>query len=118
MKVILGFIFMIGCTVAANLLLKLGAIAPHRERILSVANWKTIVGFIIFAFAGIIYSWILAYLPLNVAQSYTSAQFIAVILASALLLSEPISAAQWFGIILIFAGILVVSINRGLSAGS
>jgi drug/metabolite transporter (DMT)-like permease len=116
MKVIGGFIVMISFTVAANLLLKLGAIAPRQERIFTVVDWKTLAGFAVFGLAGVIYSWVLGYLPLNVAQSYAAAQFMAVILASALVLSEPISAAQWLGILLISAGILVVSVSRGATA--
>jgi uncharacterized membrane protein len=50
--------------------------------------------------------------PLNVAQSYAAAQFVAVILASAILLGESIIVMRWLGIILITAGILVVAISR------
>jgi drug/metabolite transporter (DMT)-like permease len=65
----------------------------------------------------LIYAWILAFLPLNVAQSFTAAQFIAVILASAVFLSEPIPVARWLGIALIFVGILVVSLTEHFFQG-
>jgi undecaprenyl phosphate-alpha-L-ara4N flippase subunit ArnE len=47
-------------------------------------------------------------LPLNIAQSFAAGQFIAVILAASLVLSEAISTAQWVGIFLIAAGIAIV----------
>jgi hypothetical protein len=53
------------------------------------------------------YARVLRLLPLNVAQSYAAAQFIAVILASKLILGEPIPLARWAGISLIAAGIIV-----------
>jgi undecaprenyl phosphate-alpha-L-ara4N flippase subunit ArnE len=112
MKVVFGFLAMISCTVVANLLLKLGAVAPIEHRIFQVVDWKTVAGFTSFALAGMVYAWLLAFLPLNVAQSFAAAQFIAVILASALILSESISITRWFGITLIFAGIVVVGLGR------
>lgn len=112
-KVALGLTFMITCTVVANLLMKLGAIARPEDRILRIVDWKTLAGLTSFGFAGLTYAWILAFLPLNVAQSYTAAQFVAVIFASAIVLSEPISMTQWVGISLIFAGIMIVGVGRG-----
>lgn len=109
MKVVMGFIVMICCTVAANIFMKLGAMAPMEERLFGIVNWRTVLGLGSFAAAGLIYAWILAFLPLNVAQSFMAAQFIAVIFASSLVLSEPIPPGRWLGIALIFIGILVVS---------
>ena len=60
--------------------------------------------------AGMIYSWVLRWMPLNVAQSFTSIQFVAVILASSVIL-EPITVGRWIGIALIGAGIAVVSFD-------
>ena len=58
--------------------------------------------------AACFYILILQWLPLNVAQSFAAAQFIAVILASSWFLSEPIEPSQWLGIGLIALGIVVV----------
>jgi drug/metabolite transporter (DMT)-like permease len=66
------------------------------------------LGFCSFAVAAFFYVLVLQWLPLNVAQSFTAAQFVAIILASALVLSEPIGPAQWVGITLIALGIFVV----------
>jgi undecaprenyl phosphate-alpha-L-ara4N flippase subunit ArnE len=58
--------------------------------------------------AACFYILVLQWLPLNVAQSFAAAQFIAVILASTWILSEPIGPGQWLGITLIAVGIAIV----------
>jgi drug/metabolite transporter (DMT)-like permease len=114
MKSVAGFIVMICFTVAANILMKLGAMAPMEHRLLGLVDWRTVVGLGSFGVAGLIYAWILTILPLNVAQSVAAAQFIAVIFASSLILSEPIPLGRWLGIVLIFVGIIVVSATGSL----
>jgi len=107
---IFSFALMIGCTVAANLLLKAGAMVPAAERtFMGVCDWRTLLGFALFGASAVVYSGVLQWLPLNVAQSITASQFVAVILASALILAEPIPFARLVGIVLIVAGIIVVS---------
>ena len=71
-------------------------------------NWRIAAGLAFFGAAGLIYAVVLRFLPLNVAQAFTAAQFIATILAAALVLSEPITGMRWIGIALIASGILVV----------
>jgi drug/metabolite transporter (DMT)-like permease len=110
MKIVIGFTAMILCTVAANLMLKLGATRTESQTV--ILGWLTvrsILGFGFFAVAGLIYSWLLKWLPLNVATSFAAAQFVAVILASALILLEPISLGRTIGILLIVTGIVVVA---------
>jgi drug/metabolite transporter (DMT)-like permease len=106
---------MIGCTVAANLLLKSGAtgmdpgIAGFISRLLS---WRVLLGLGCFACSAMLYLLILSWLPLSLAQTFAAAQFIAVILASAFVLAEPVSGPQWAGMFLIAAGIVVVGVSR------
>jgi len=109
-KVVLMFIAMISCTVVANLLLKTGAVTGDsgREGLAHLLNWRVLLGLVAFGLAAGLYLLILRWLPLNVAQSFTAAQFIAVILASSWILSEEIGRLQWLGIALIAAGISVV----------
>lgn len=112
MIVFIGFVAMICCTVAANLLLKQGAMVPAAERvILGFLGWKSFAGLAMFGLGGLIYSWILRWLPLNVAQSFAAAQFVAVIAASSIVLAEPITSARWLGILLIALGILLVGLS-------
>jgi len=115
MKIVLAFAVMIGLTVTANLLMKLGAdeIASAAGFWQRLQSWRLLLGLAAFGAAAIVYVLILGWLPLNVAQSFAAAQFIAVILASHWLLSEPIGVAQWAGIALIASGIAVVGFSRG-----
>ena len=114
MKILAAFVAMISFTVAANLLMKAGAdsSAPGHEQITHLLNWRVILGLFSFGLAACFYVVILQWLPLNVAQSFAAAQFIAVILASAWLLSEPIGPSQWMGIGLIALGIAIVGWSR------
>src|SRR5262245_5934050 len=109
MRVIVLLSAMIALTVIANLTLKLGAEDPPAPLLLGVYSWRTIAGFAAFAAAGLVYAKVLQYLPLNVAQSYATAQFVAVIVSSRLFLGEPIPFGRWVGIGLIIGGILVVA---------
>jgi drug/metabolite transporter (DMT)-like permease len=108
MSIILGFVLMILFTVAANLLLKIGAGRSSPQMLFGLLSWTSVLGLAFFAFAGLVYAWLLKFLPLNIAQSFAAGQFIAVILAASLVLSEAISTAQWVGIFLIAAGIAIV----------
>lgn len=116
MRIVLSFAAMIALTVMANLLMKTGAVMGRDgggEWWMQFLNWRLLAGFACFGFSALIYIVMLRTLPLNVAQSFAAAQFIAVVLASSFVLSEPIGAAQWIGITLITVGIAVVGWSRG-----
>src|SRR4051794_18221848 len=109
MRIAVGFFVMISCTVAANLLMKMGAAPPAWERLLfGLLSWKLVAGVIAFGCAALVYAWLLHWLPLNVAQSFAAVQFLAVIFASSAVLSERIPPLRWFGIALIAGGIVIV----------
>lgn len=109
---LLGFIAIISCTVGANLMLKIGAMDPIGTRfLLGIFGWKSLVGLCLFGFGGVIYAILLRAVPLNVAQVFTATQFVGVILAARLVLSEPISAVRWLGIICICIGIIMVGLT-------
>jgi undecaprenyl phosphate-alpha-L-ara4N flippase subunit ArnE len=102
---------MITFTVIANLLLKTGAVmgrAAGGAWWQQLFNWRIAGGYASFAVAAFFYTLLLRVVPLNVAQSFTAAQFIAIVLASTLVLAEPITAARWVGIALIASGIAIV----------
>lgn len=114
MKLVLTLAAMISFTIVANLLMKTGATASvSHGAVAGLLNWRTLLGLASFAIAALLYSLLLRWLPLSMAQSFASLQFVGVILASALVLSEPISAGQWFGIGLIALGIVAVGLARG-----
>ncbi len=111
MKTFLVAAGMIAFTVIANLLLKTGAVMGREaggEWWTQLANWRVAAGFGSFAVAALFYTVLLRTVPLNVAQSFTAAQFIAIVLASALVLAEPITGIRWVGMALIAGGIVVV----------
>ena len=109
LKTLIGFVAMVSFTVAANLMLKLGASAAPAERVLfGVLGWKSGAGLALFGCSGLLYAFLLRSVPLNLAQVFTVSQFIGVIIASGLILGEPISLVRWLGIACICFGILVV----------
>jgi drug/metabolite transporter (DMT)-like permease len=110
MKIVLVLFGMIIFTVAANLLLKTGAVSsgPAQGEISHLLNWRVILGLASFGLAACFYIVILQWVPLNVATSFAAGQYIAVILAAAWILSEPIGYSQWSGITLIALGIAIV----------
>lgn len=115
MKIALTFLVMIACTVVANLFMKTGVtgmeagIGGFLSRLFS---WRVIIGLSFFGTSAMIYLVILSRIPLSVAQSFAAAQFVAVILASWIILAEPIGPGQWFGMGLIALGIAVVGLAR------
>jgi len=113
MKTFLGFFIMIPCTVVANLLMKVGATTTPSRILLGLVSWATMAGLGVFGCAAFAYAWVLRWQPLNVAQAFAATQFIAVILASSLILSEPIPFTRWIGIGLIACGFVVVGTTTG-----
>jgi undecaprenyl phosphate-alpha-L-ara4N flippase subunit ArnE len=109
MKAAAPLLAMILCTVAANLMMKVGAQDVPSPVLLGLLSWRTVGGLAAFGCAGLFYAAALRHLPLNVAQSYAAAQFIAVIVASKLVLGESVPVARWIGISMIMAGILIVA---------
>ena len=109
MRALAPLLAMVLCTVAANLLMKLGSQDAPSPLLLGLLSWRTACGLAAFGCAGLFYAAALRFLPLNVAQSYAAVQFVAVILASKLVLGEPVPLGRWFGISMIMGGILVVA---------
>ncbi len=107
-----GFAAIISCTVAANLLLKAGAMVPAESRVfLGILGWQSIFGLAMFGFGGLIYAMLLRRVPLNVAQVFAATQFIGVIIAARVVLGEPISSLRWVGIGMTCFGIFIVGLT-------
>ena len=109
MRAVLPLLAMIACCVGANLLMKLGSEDAPSPILLGLMSWRTVWGLIAFGFGGLFYAAALHFLPLNVAQSFAAAQFVAVIFASKLVLGESIELTRWIGISMITVGIIVVA---------
>lgn len=73
-------------------------------------------GMMSYAVALVLYLAILSRVPLNVATSIASLNFIAVLLASRLLLGEPIPPLRYLGFACILLGVYVVSLTQRLSS--
>jgi drug/metabolite transporter (DMT)-like permease len=114
MKTTILVIAMVSFTIAANLLMKLGANAPAERRILGLLSGQALSGIAMFGIAMLLYLWILHRLPLNLAQGFAAVQFIGVILGAWLILGESIPPLRWFFLLLLAAGIL----GAGLTATS
>jgi undecaprenyl phosphate-alpha-L-ara4N flippase subunit ArnE len=114
MKTAITLFAMISCTVAANLLTKIGS-ATHtddRSVLFGFLGLHTLAGLGFFGLAFVFYAIILRWLPLNIAQSLASLQFVAVILAARLVLGETIGLIQWIGVGLIIAGVATIGWMR------
>jgi multidrug transporter EmrE-like cation transporter len=109
MNALAPLVSMIGCTVVANLLLKVGAADDPTRLLLGLASWRSLCGLAVFGCAALFYMRVLRILPLNVAQSFAAAQFVAVIVGSRLVLGEAIPVTRWTGISMIAAGITIVA---------
>ena len=112
MKTLTLLLGLIACTVVANVTMKVGAGDAPSPLLFGLMSWRTVLGLLTFGLGGLFYAVVLRYLPLNVAQSYAAFQFVAVALASRLVLGEPVPFDRWIGILLILSGILVVASSK------
>lgn len=107
---VLALIAAVVAVVIGNVFLKLGAVRYQQATILDLMlSWRVITGLGLFAVAALLYISTLRLLPLQVAQSFMVMQYAGVILASYAILGEQISAMRWIGILLIGAGVAIVS---------
>jgi drug/metabolite transporter (DMT)-like permease len=109
---IAGFAFVVSCTIVANVLLRLGALAsPARRVVLGILSWQSVAGLMLFGLGGLAYSILLRRVPLNVAQVFGATQFVGVILAARAILHEPISNLRWIGILFTCIGVVIVGLT-------
>ena len=112
------FLFILICfmTGFANLFLKLGANKSSWVTInfLPSINSYLIFSIILFLLGLIIYSYSLKFIPLYLAQSLLSFQYVVVIFIGKYYFNEEISNLDLLGIILIILGITIISANLKL----
>jgi len=101
----------IGFNVVAQLLLKFGAERPGFGMTLplSLINSHVIAGALCFVVALGLYVSMLQRLPLILAQSILSMQFVAIVFAASVILGERIAAIHWAGVAAIAVGLLLLS---------
>ncbi len=104
--------------VAGNILLKMGVNRMAESNAVGTSvyylghlNAQLIMGAGAFATGLLLYIVVLSKIPLNLAQTVFSLQFVTVIIMANLLLAEPISPLRWLGIGIIFVGLIVVALS-------
>jgi drug/metabolite transporter (DMT)-like permease len=102
---------MILCSTFANILLKKsssvhGLIGPFQK-----SSFYTAIALILYISSLLIYQNILRITSLSIAQSYLAFQFISIIVASAIFLSEKITFIHLIGICFITIGIFISHIS-------
>jgi len=101
------------CTVLANLSLKTGAQRSSGVGVSlpAVLNSHVAMGAAWFALAFVLYALVLRRLPLSLAGTIFSVQWVLVVLAAHLVLHESIGGMRWLGIALMAVGLIVVSLS-------
>lgn len=112
---ILGII----CNASASVLVKIAMMPPRKFPSLSdpmgaLSNWPFWLGLILYGIAFLLYAAALARLPLNVAHPVlTSGAVAAVALCSLLIFREPFHWTTIAGILLVIAGVALITISVG-----
>jgi drug/metabolite transporter (DMT)-like permease len=108
--IVLTLIATIGLNVVAQLLLKTGAMRPGigEAMPLSLINAYSVASLCCLVVAVGLYASALQRIPLIVAQSVVSLQFVSVILAAAVVLGERVHGLQVLGISLMATGLFLV----------
>jgi drug/metabolite transporter (DMT)-like permease len=101
----------IGFNVIAQLLLKSGVMRPGFGVNLpfSLINGYVVAGILCFVVSLGLYVSVLQRLPLILAQSLLSLQFVAIVLAAAVVLGERVAVVNWAGIAAIALGLFLLS---------
>ena len=109
-EVILALGTTIALNVVAQLLLKTGAMRPGLSDAmpLSLINLHTFASLVCLIVAVGFYASVLQRVPLIVAQSVLSLQFVSIMLAAAIVLGERVQGLQILGIALIASGLFLV----------
>ncbi len=107
------FCLMIFMTVSANLLIKTGTLASnHSHHLIDLINWKIFFGLGSFGVGGLCLIFLMQQLPLNIVQAVNTLQYVAVILAAAMILHESIPLTRWLGIFMILLGIFIIGFSQ------
>ncbi|MBD3844444.1 drug/metabolite transporter (DMT)-like permease [Bosea sp. OAE752] len=113
--IIFWFVLSVACDVAGQLCFKIGADrlpqgADFRTTAVAAlrCGWVT-AGLATYVAEFFIWLRILAEVPLSIAFPIASANFLAIALASAVLLGERVGRRQWLGAFLITCGVIVVA---------
>ncbi|MEQ1534320.1 MAG: SMR family transporter [Burkholderiaceae bacterium] len=110
-------IFGIACNASASVLVKIAMTPPRKlpslsEPIAAFGNWPFWLGLALYGAAFLLYAAALSRLPLNVAHPVlTSGAIAAVALCSWLIFREPFHWTTITGILLVVAGVMLITIR-------
>ena len=117
-----------GLTMVANLLLRAGIDAAGGFTLGGVATTvaallklfmqpKFLIGFVLYFMASVVWFRVVATEPLSVAYPLlVSCTFTLVTAGAVVVFSEPLSARQVLGLVVILAGIALISVQKGTAA--
>ncbi|WP_283743915.1 SMR family transporter [Sideroxydans sp. CL21] len=109
----------IACNASASVLVKIAMMPPRRfpslsDPLASLGNWPFWLGLALYGAAFLLYAAALARLPLNVAHPVlTSGAIAAVALCSWLIFREPFHWTTITGILLVVAGVMLITVRVG-----
>ena len=109
----------IACNASASVLVKIAMMPPRKfpslsDPVASLSNWPFWFGLALYGAAFLLYAATLARLPLNVAHPVlTSGAIAAVALCSWLIFREPFHWTTITGILLIVAGVMLITVRVG-----
>lgn len=109
----------IACNASASVFVKIAMMPPRKfpslsDPVVSLSNWPFWFGLALYGAAFLLYAAALARLPLNVAHPVlTSGAIAAVALCSWLIFREPFHWTTITGILLIVAGVMLITVRVG-----
>lgn len=109
----------IACNASASVLVKIAMMPPRKfpslsDPLASLSNWPFWLGLALYGAAFLLYAAALARLPLNVAHPVlTSGAIAAVALCSWLIFREPFHWTTITGILLVVAGVMLITVRVG-----
>lgn len=94
--------------VSGNMFMKLASM-PNASQVqgFGFVNIYTLLGLLCFGAGVLLYAWSLQYVDLHFAQAVVSLQFAGAVLLASYFFGEIISVQKWFGLGLIFIGLIV-----------
>ena len=107
----------IACNASASVLVKIAMMPPRKfptpsDPIVALSNWPFWFGLGLYGVAFLLYAAALAKLPLNVAHPILTAGAVAAVAACSLLIfREPFHWTTIVGILLVVAGVLLISVR-------
>lgn len=109
----------IACNASASVLIKFATMAPRKfpsfsDPLAIIYNWPFWCGLILYGGAFLLYAEALARLPLNVAHPIlTSGAVVTVAICSIFVFGEPFHWATAVGILLVIAGVFLITSHVG-----